>query len=337
MILSVKSKNGTYPVIIEKGSLEKAGEVLSLSRKCLIVTDENIPKEYVDTLSSQCDIPFVFTLKAGEEYKSLESLNKIVSFMLEKGFDRKSCVVALGGGVVGDLAGFVASVFLRGVDFYNIPTTTLSQIDSSIGGKVAVNFQGLKNMVGAFYPPKGVLVYPATLKSLSQRQIASGLAEAVKMSLCFDEDLFALFEKGEELDLVEIIGKSLQIKKKVVEEDERESGVRKVLNFGHSLGHAIENKSFSSAESLYHGECVALGMIPMCSDPVRERLLRVLKNLNLPTEIPYELEDLFSALSHDKKMAGGKITAVFVDEVGSFRLAEQNLDEFQKLLKERMQ
>ena len=257
--------------------------------------------------------------------------------MLEKGFDRKSCLISCGGGVVGDLGGFVASVFMRGIDFYNIPTTTLSQVDSSIGGKVAVNFKGLKNMVGAFYPPKGVLIDPETLKSLPRRQISNGLCEAVKMALCFDSELFSLFERedaGEHLE--EIMIKSLEIKKRVVEEDEKEAGLRKVLNFGHTLGHAVEKKSIFSGKGLFHGECVALGMIPMCSDTVRERLIPVLERIGLPTKMPYEPEEVFSALSHDKKMAGDQITVVFVEEVGSYRLEKMPFDQFISLLKERM-
>ena len=337
MILSVKSEKGTYPVHITPGGLSTVKEIFDLERKCLILTDENIPKEYVDTLAKNIKEPSLFVLKPGEDSKTLKSLQEIVSFMLEKGFDRKSAVVALGGGVVGDLGGFVAATFQRGIDFYNIPTTVLSQVDSSIGGKVAVNLKGYKNMIGAFYPPKGVLVDTETLKTLPERQIANGLSESVKMALTFDKDLFSLFEKEDATEnLNEIIARSLSLKKKVVEEDEKESGLRRVLNFGHTLGHAIEKQSFLEGEVLYHGECVALGMIPMCAPGVRERLLSVLKKLSLPTENPYGADKVLAYMRHDKKMDGENIHCVLVDEIGSFRMEEMAFSDFCLFLKERM-
>lgn len=321
MVLSVSTRDGRYPIYLERGALFRAGELFQLSRRCMIVTDDNIPKEYLATLSRQCASPSVFVVPAGEGSKSLSSFEAVLGEMLDQGFTRSDCVIALGGGVVGDLAGFVASAFQRGVDFYNVPTTILSQVDSSIGGKVAVNFRGLKNMVGAFYPPKGVLIDPETLKTLPPRQIANGLAEAVKMALTFDEALFSLFETAtpmENLDL--IIEKSLLAKKKVVEKDEREGGLRKVLNFGHTVAHALESESRKSGDSLYHGEAVALGMIPMCSQEVRERLIFVLKKLGLPTQSSLSPEKLIEAMGHDKKMSGKQICLIRVDRIGSFRM-----------------
>ncbi len=334
MTLSIRTACGTYPIDLERGVLSLAGEKLNLSRKCLILTDENIPKSYIDTLFSQCKEPYVFVIAPGEESKSLASFEAILSLMLEKGFTRSDCLVALGGGVVGDLGGFAASAYVRGVDFYNIPTTVLSQVDSSIGGKVAVNFKGLKNMVGAFYPPKGVLIDPEVLSSLPKRQIANGLAESVKMALTFDEKLFQLFEEKDPMEKIDlIIQKSLLAKKRVVEEDERESGLRKVLNFGHTLAHAIESESLKTKEPLYHGEAVALGMIPMCSEKVKERLLPVLKKLSLPTKWEGDPALLVEALSHDKKMAGDQITLVRVDEIGSFRMETKPFSRFAEEVK----
>ena len=239
--------------------------------------------------------------------------------MLDRDFSRKDCVVAVGGGVVGDLSGFAASAYMRGIDFYNIPTTLLSQIDSSIGGKTAINFGGVKNIVGAFYQPKKVLIDPDLLKTLPDRQIANGLAEAIKMSLTSDKELFELFEnKDIEANLDEIIIRSLQIKKAVVEQDEKEAGLRKILNFGHTIGHGIESSEGMS--ELYHGECVALGMLPMCGEEIRPRVLAVLKKCNLYREMKYDWDKITDAAFHDKKADGDKVTVTLVNEAGNFEL-----------------
>ncbi len=321
MTFQIKTAAGPYPIYLERGALQKAGQLLSLQRKCMIITDQNIPAQYISALTQQCAEPVVFPLIPGESAKSLESFSEILAVMLENHFSRTDCVIALGGGVVGDLAGFAASAYLRGIDFYNIPTTVLSQVDSSIGGKVAVNFQGFKNMVGAFYPPKAVLIDPETLSSLPRRQIANGLAEAVKMALTFDEAFFSLFEKADPMEnLDKIIAASLLAKQRIVEADEREQGLRRVLNFGHTLAHAIESESLESADPLYHGECVALGMIPMCSDTVKQRLIPVLKRIGLPTQYTGSPDRWVEAISHDKKVGGNTITVVRVDAVGSYRM-----------------
>ena len=272
MILPVKTGTGGYNIYLERGALKKAGEYLNLSRRALIVTDSGVPKEYAETVAAQCKEPYIVTLPEGEKTKCFESFKKLLSKAVEYGFTRSDCVIAVGGGVMGDLAGFAAASFMRGIDFYNIPTTVLSQVDSSIGGKVAIDFEGYKNIVGAFYPPKAVIIDSNTLKTLPERQISNGLAESVKMSLTSDKELFELFEKGDIKENIDtIIEKSLKIKRAVVEQDEKEEGLRKILNFGHTLAHAIESEN--EMQNLYHGECVALGMIPMCSDEVKSRLI----------------------------------------------------------------
>ncbi len=335
MILSVKTALSSYPIVLERGVLETAGEHLNLNRRCLILTDENIPKNYVNTVASQCKEPQIFVIPAGEESKCLETFGQVIEAMLKADFSRTDCVVALGGGVVGDLAGYVAASFQRGIDFYNIPTTVLSQVDSSIGGKVAVNFKGWKNMVGAFYPPKAVLIDPDTLASLPQRQIANGLAESLKMAMTFDAELFSLFERGEALEKIDwVIEKSLRIKKRVVEEDEREAGLRKVLNFGHTLAHAVETESHKTRDALYHGECVAVGMLPMCAPAVKERLLPVLENLGLPVSVPFSGESLIEALRHDKKIDGSEITLICVEKIGEFEMKKMPFSQFAEKVKE---
>jgi 3-dehydroquinate synthase len=329
MILNVKTRDGQYPIYFKRNGLSRVGEFFNLDRRCMVVTDSGVPKEYVETLTRECACAFVFTVPSGEESKSLENFRDILEQMLLRGFTRTDCVVAIGGGVVGDLAGFVASAFMRGVDFYNIPTTLLSQVDSSIGGKVAVNLGGWKNPIGAFYPPKGVLIDPDTLKTLPSRHLRSGLAESVKMAATCDEELFSLLEKKELLEcLDEVIWRSLRIKKSVVEEDEREGGLRKILNFGHTLAHAVESESMKGESPLFHGECVALGMVPMCSPEARERVKGLLSRLGLPTQIPFPPERLIEALSHDKKMSGKDLTVIRVDKIGTYRMETLPFSQF---------
>ena len=219
---------------------------------------------------------------------------------------------------------------MRGIDFYNIPTTLLSQVDSSIGGKTAVNLNGIKNIVGAFYQPEKVVIDPETLRSLPKRQIANGLAESIKMALIADEKLFEIFEKEdiyENLDL--IIERSLRIKKSVVEKDEKEQGLRKILNFGHTIGHGYES---TGNGELYHGEAVALGMLPMCSNEIRKRLIPVLKKASLPTEYDFDKEKVYEAATHDKKASGGKVSLVKVEKAGSFIIEETGLEELKKMI-----
>ena len=310
---------GSYDIIVERGVLTSAKRHLNLNRRVLIVTDSGVPCEYARTVAAQCKKGIICTVDEGESSKSLSVFEKLLHIMLENDFSRKDCVVAVGGGVVGDLSGFAASAYMRGIDFYNIPTTLLSQIDSSIGGKTAINFGGVKNIVGAFYQPRKVLVDPDLLKTLPSRQIANGLAEAIKMSLTSDKELFELFEnKAIEANLDEIIIRSLQIKKAVVEQDEKEAGLRKILNFGHTIGHGIESSEGMS--ELYHGECVALGMLPMCGEEIRPRVNAVLKKCNLYRELEYNWDKITDAAFHDKKADGDQVTVTLVNEAGKFEL-----------------
>lgn len=325
MIIPVKTASGGYDIILQRGALYKAHEYFNLNRNVLVVTDDGVPREYAETVASNCREAIILVLPQGEKSKNFENFKKILEALVCAGFTRSDCVVAVGGGVVGDMTGFAAASFMRGIDFYNIPTTVLSQVDSSIGGKTAIDFCGLKNIVGAFHQPKGVIVDTDTLKTLDPRMISNGLAEAVKMSLTHDEDLFRIFEQENPIGRIEeIIERSLKIKKSVVEADETESGVRRVLNFGHTVGHAIE----SNTPSLYHGECVALGMLPMCSKNVRDRLLPVLKRLNLPFEITVDLEKIVESMRHDKKMSGDSINAVYVENIGGFSIKQIPFGDF---------
>lgn len=321
MVISVNLGTDSYDIVVERGILKRAGSYLALNRRVLVVTDAGVPSCYAQAVADACREPILVTVEEGENSKSLATYEKLLKVMLENGFTRKDCVVAVGGGVVGDLSGFVAASYMRGVDFYNIPTTLLSQVDSSIGGKTAVNFCGIKNIVGAFHQPKKVLIDPDVLKTLPQRQIANGLAEALKMSMTFDKELFCLFEEEDVMaNLDTIITKSLKIKRDVVEKDEREAGLRKVLNFGHTVGHGIESEE--DLHGLYHGECVALGMIPMCSPSVRQRLIPILEKLGLPIKASFDPEKVYTAMLHDKKTGKDSISVVTVDEIGTFTLQE---------------
>lgn len=318
MILPVKTSVGSYNIYLEKGALNNLQNYLNLERRVLIVTDSGVPKQYAEKVAEKCKKPYVITIKEGEESKSFENYELLLSKLVEYSFTRSDVVVAVGGGVVGDLAGFVAASYMRGIDFYNIPTTVLSQVDSSVGGKVAIDFCGYKNIVGAFYPPKAVIIDTETLKTLPKRQISNGLAESVKMSLTCNKDLFEFFETEEinQKNIGYVIEESLKIKRHVVQNDERESGLRKILNFGHTLAHAFESEN--KMKNLYHGECVALGMLPMCSQQVRERLIKVLDRLELPQNTEFDYNTVIQAVRHDKKMAGDEITVVYVEEIGDF-------------------
>ena len=251
--------------------------------------------------------------------------------MAENSFTRTDCVVSVGGGVVGDLGGFVASTYMRGIDFYNVPTTLLSQLDSSIGGKVAIDLGGIKNVVGAFYQPKMVLIDPDTLKTLDKRQKMAGLCECIKMAATMDNDLFCLIESTSDLesDLDKIIISGLKLKKTVVEKDPHEKNLRKVLNFGHTIGHAIESVSDFG---LLHGECVGLGMLPMAKDSARARLEKVLKKYNLPTKIEISSDILIDYIKKDKKAKGDIVTVIYVPEIGKFQMIDTEINEMKKYI-----
>ena len=231
----------SYDIILKNGALENLYQFARLDRKVAVVTDSGVPAEYAQRVADQCRESTIITVPQGEASKSFKILETVLRQMLEFNMGRGDLVVAVGGGVVGDLAGFAAAIYMRGIDFINCPTTTLSMIDSSIGGKTAVDLGDTKNIVGAFWQPKLVIVDPATLSTLPRRHYINGLAEAVKAGLLADPELFAIFEKGDiDTQISEIIYRSLRFKKNVVEQDETERGMRKALNFGHTIGHGIE-------------------------------------------------------------------------------------------------
>ena len=325
MTLHVDLGENSYDIIIERGALSKIGEYLDLNRKTLIVTDTGVPARYADAVSKQAEKAFTFVLEQGEQSKNFDNLQAILALMTDCGFDRGDCVVAVGGGVCGDIAGFAAAVYMRGIDFYNVPTTLLSQVDSSVGGKTAIDFHGMKNLIGSFKQPKKVVIDPETLDTLPKRQINNGLCEALKMSATSDKELFELFEHEDIYENIDTITeRSLKVKINVVEQDEKEAGLRRVLNFGHTLGHGIES---AVSPALYHGECVALGMLAMCSADIKARLLKIYEKLGVPGRYDFDKDAVMAAVSHDKKGASGKIKAVTVDKPGEFEIKPMSTDE----------
>ncbi len=333
--VTVSLPGHTYTVTVKRGLLAQAQSLFDLNRRVFVLTDSGVPAVYARTICDSAASGTVYTVPEGESSKSPKVLEQVLTAMMDFGMTRKDCLVSVGGGVVGDLGGLAAATYMRGVDFYQVPTTLLAQVDASVGGKCAVNLGNVKNIMGAFYQPNGVLIDPDTLSTLPIRHMASGFAEVIKMALTSDTDLFAQLEQGipEGDALCDVIARAVDIKRRVVEADEREGGVRRILNFGHTLGHGIE--AAENLKKLYHGECVALGMIPMCSASVKRRLLPVLDKFGLQTDYDLSVERIMSFVEHDKKQDGdGTIVAVLVDEVGTYRMQRMTTADLSERVKD---
>lgn len=333
MKIEVHTSTKTYPVIVERGLLKRASEIIGRQGHVYIITDDGVPEKWRNMLHAQYPGAHMFVCAHGEKHKNLITWQMILEDMLNANLSRKDTVIALGGGVVGDMAGFAAACYMRGIAYINIPTTTLSQIDSSIGGKTAVDLDGAKNCVGAFWQPDMVLVDTEVLETLPRRHYYNGLVEAVKEGLTFDEELFALFEEGNvDEHLEEIITRCLLIKKDIVEKDEREGGLRKLLNFGHTYGHAYE--TYFGMEGYYHGECVGLGMLTIIeNEALRERVKNVLEQMHCPTTCDVDADKVMELLHHDKKADHDHVTVVRVEEAGKGYLEEWTFDQLEKRLK----
>ena len=331
MILSLDLKDLSYDIVVEKGCLFNANKYLNLNRKVLIITDSGVPCEYSKIIKEQCLEGYIYTFNMGEENKCFDTYKDILTYLIDKSFTRSDVIVAVGGGVVGDLSGFIASTYMRGIDFYNIPTTLLSQVDSSIGGKTAIDFNGVKNIIGAFYQPKKVLIDSNTLTTLDNRLISAGLAESIKMAATFNKYLFELIKNTNNLmdNIDEIIIESLMIKKFVVENDPYEKNIRKALNFGHTIGHGIES---SLNGKLYHGECVALGMLYFSSEEVKKELIEVLTKYNLPISYEFDKELAFKYITLDKKSVGDYINIVYCENIGTYEFLKISKVEINKFL-----
>lgn len=331
MEIKISTKQRDYSIYLEHRILDRASELIGSDGKKFIITDSGVPFAWTSLIQHQFPEAKMFVFPYGEQSKSLEYYEKIMEWLVENKCSRKDTIIALGGGVVGDLSGFVASTYMRGIRYVNIPTTMLSQIDSSIGGKTAIDFNGLKNIVGSFWQPSMVLIDPDTLLTLSAQHLSNGLAEAVKAGLIRDRELFEIFEKDEYLKHIdEIIYRSLMVKKQIVEEDETEQSVRKLLNFGHTYGHGYE--SYFKGKFL-HGECVAMGMMTILkNEEIRERLKNVLFRLHLPVIRECDKDKVAEIITSDKKATGNKIDIVQVDEIGNGHVETWDISEIRRLL-----
>ncbi len=337
--ITVNLGDRSYPIYVGEDILAEIGKLMrqaGLGEKVGIVTDAKVAGLYLKPVEeslrrSGFGVSTVF-LPEGEEHKSRDSVSAIYDRLVSERFERSSSLIALGGGVIGDLTGFAAATFLRGIAYVQVPTTLLAQVDSSVGGKTGVNHREGKNLIGAFHQPRLVLIDVAALRSLPRRELVAGLAEVIKYGIIADPGLFAFVEEKlesllalEREPLVEVIAVSCAIKAKVVEADERESDYRSVLNFGHTVGHALE--SLTGYEEFLHGEAVAIGMVQAASISVRqgycdqesfERIRRLVSRAGLPTEIPDHVEpqELVKRMEVDKKSAGGKIKFVLCAGIG---------------------
>lgn len=316
------------------GELKKFIAESDFTEKILVVTDTNVFKTCANEFINNFEIAVI---PAGETSKNLNEAEKLYTKAIEIGMDRKSLIIALGGGVVGDLAGFVAATFMRGINFIQVPTTLLAQVDSSVGGKTAVNHALGKNLIGAFYQPRAVFTDLKSLKILPEREIKSGLGEIIKYGVISDENFFAYLENNVEKILArdievmrKIICRSCEIKAEVVGADEKESGLRRILNFGHTIAHVIEE------ETLYkkyrHGEAVAVGMLgaAIISNKLGKisaadvmRLKNLLERLNIPTTCAnLDIDEMYNAMFRDKKTVGGKINWVLMKKFGGVEISE---------------
>ena len=333
--LRVNIPNREYDILIEKGLINNAGELISSLRKnckIVIITDSNVLPLYGErvkqSLANRGFAVNVIEIPAGEASKSAEMLNSLYSKLIGVGITRSDLIIALGGGVVGDLVGFAAATLFRGIDFVQIPTTLLAQVDSSVGGKVAINLPEGKNLVGSFYQPKMVIIDTDALKTLDKRVLADGCAEVIKYGLIRDSELFEKLENITNNGYItipdEIIYTCCDIKRSVVESDELDLSERMILNFGHTFGHAIE-KHYNYT-TYTHGEAVAVGMvmesrfgekIGITPIGMTERIENLLTKFNLPTSVEIDANSLADGLKTDKKGEGSMINMILLDKVGN--------------------
>ena len=351
--LTVDLPGRSYDILIGRGLLDACGErirAVTGAQMLAVVTDSNVAPLYLqrveDSLRAAGFATFSSVFPAGEQSKNIHTLNRLYEGFADGGLTRGDGVVALGGGVTGDLAGFAAATMFRGVDLVQIPTTLLAQVDSSVGGKTAIDLPQGKNLVGAFYQPRLVLADPDCFRTLSDRILCDGMAEVIKYGMIADEKLLALLER---LDGIadarrhweEIVRTCCDIKRSVVAEDERDTGRRGILNFGHTLGHAYERAYHY--ETYTHGEGVAAGMVKMLeleekqgrgSAALRARLTALLRKFDLPVEIPCSMEDYRGAVGLDKKAKGASISVIEVETPGTAEIVPMDKETLFSLLEE---
>ena len=332
----------SYDITLGAGILDTVGSVcrdLGLSGTAAVVSNTTVAPLYYDRVQASLEEAgyrvFPVELPDGEGYKNSATLNLIYDALVDASLDRGSFILALGGGVIGDMAGFAAASYLRGIPFVQLPTTLLSQVDSSVGGKTGINHPRGKNLIGAFYQPRAVLIDVATLDTLPEREYLSGLGEIIKYGAVLDGEFFSFLEQNQSLllsrdksALIHTIGRSCAIKAAVVESDEREGGVRAVLNYGHTLGHAVE--TLTGYTRYLHGEAVAIGMVQaarisqhygFCSQADRDRVEALVASLGLPCELPFfPAKEYQEALSHDKKVRDSGLLFICNLGIGGYRM-----------------
>lgn len=332
--------SNSYNIIIDKGSLSNLGKLIESElrvKKAAIITDSTIFEIYKDALikgleSGKFEYD-IFCIEPGENKKSLKTVEWLSNRLIDFGIDRNSLIIAFGGGVVGDLSGFIASCFMRGIRYVQVPTTLLAQIDSSVGGKTAVNLKKGKNLLGAFHQPTAVIIDPELLLTLDPRVLRDGIGEAIKYGCIQSTKLFELFEQADGIsevmaDIEEIIYESCSIKARIVEKDEKDLGERQLLNFGHTLGHAIER--YYDFNQYSHGEAVSIGMatitknseyLGITAQGAAERIINVLNKYDLPVNIMQDVnEKLIELTFNDKKSTGDNIQLVVLDEIGKAKI-----------------
>lgn len=339
IILNVKLAEQSYDIHIGSGILPLLGDYCSaigLTTRAAIITNPTVNPLYGECVRTSlekagCTVHTI-EIPDGEEFKNGTTLSKVYDELIEAGLDRKSFIVALGGGVVGDLAGFAAATYLRGIPFVQIPTTLLAQVDSSVGGKTAIDHPRGKNLIGAFYQPRLVLIDINTLNTLPKREFRAGMAEVIKYGVALDEQFFSYLEQNiqniiamDSAALTAIIEKCCHLKAQIVEQDEKEDGLRAVLNYGHTLGHAFE--TMAGYREMVHGEAVAIGMTLAgrisaaageCSTRDAERIVTLLQHAGLSTRIPeVGLQALRAAMATDKKSRNGTITFILNHGIGN--------------------
>lgn len=350
--IDIQLSCGSYNIIIDHGLIKEIGSAISKiynGDKIAIITDDNVNKYYGDIVEKSLRVKGYNTLKIvippGEKSKSVESLLKLYSDLLDFKINRGNLIIALGGGVVGDLTGFCASTLLRGIPFIQVPTSLLAQIDSSIGGKVAVDLPQGKNLIGSFYHPKAVYIDPEVLNTLDKKFINDGLGEVIKYGLIKDANLFSRLEEIKDYkELMEtmdyIIYTCCNIKKEVVQRDEKDTGERMILNFGHTIGHAIEK--LQNYTGLSHGEAVAVGMykitvkseeLGISKAGLSERIKSLLIKFNLPYEEDnFAKNELLEAINFDKKNINKNINLVLLKDIGESFIKNVPIDEMKKYL-----
>lgn len=348
-VLSVDLAKNSYDIVIERGALASLGQrcrAVGLKGVAAVISNPTVAVLYgaavQESLAAAGFTVVQLEIPDGEEYKNSTTLNRLYDDLLAAGIDRGSFVVALGGGVVGDVAGYAAATWMRGIPFVQAPTTLLAQVDSSVGGKTGIDHPKGKNLIGAFYQPRLVLIDVDTLATLDQRQFRAGLAEVIKYGVVIDRPFFEFIESNcaailamDPDFLIKIILRSCQLKAEVVELDEKETGLRAILNYGHTLGHAFE--SVSGYRGLVHGEAVALGMTlaarvsvaeGLCSQEDSSRISALIVKCGLPVEIPhYDRKLLLNAIAADKKSKVGSITFICNQGIGMYAMSHHTPEE----------